>query len=103
MVLLPVYWILHSVAALRAARELIVASRCYWAKTTHGVTRLSRKGAQAVVAQQARHCRGFRPPYRLRPRSAVSMSGVFPATRSASSWPEPAAMVQPSVPWPVLR
>jgi hypothetical protein len=42
-VLLPAYWLLHTWAALRAARELIFKP-AYWAKTTHGVTRVSREG-----------------------------------------------------------
>jgi len=40
-VLLPAYWFLHSFASVRAAYELIVKP-VYWAKTTHGVTRLTR-------------------------------------------------------------
>jgi hypothetical protein len=39
--LLPAYWVLHSWAALRAAAELVVRP-AYWAKTTHGVTRMVR-------------------------------------------------------------
>lgn len=43
--LLPVYWLLHAVAAIRAAVELI--SRPYqWNKTDHGETRLVRGGGQ---------------------------------------------------------
>lgn len=42
-VLLPFYWVLHSVAALQAAHELI-ARPIHWAKTTHGVTRVARAG-----------------------------------------------------------
>ncbi|MBN9348379.1 MAG: glycosyltransferase [Devosia sp.] len=42
--LVPLYWVLHSIAALLAARELIVAPTS-WAKTTHGVTRMARTGA----------------------------------------------------------
>lgn len=42
-VLLPIYWILHSIAALFAARELITAPTS-WSKTTHGVTRITRGG-----------------------------------------------------------
>ena len=45
--LLPVYWILHSIASVRAAIELITKP-VYWAKTTHGVTRLSRATASAT-------------------------------------------------------
>ena len=47
--LLPVYWILHSVASVFAAVELI-RKPVYWAKTTHGATRLSR-GAAPVGAE----------------------------------------------------
>jgi len=48
--LLPLYWVLHSVAALRAAHELITRP-VHWAKTTHGVTRVARAGEtrRAVV------------------------------------------------------
>lgn len=56
---LPAYWFLHSIAAIRAAWELIVAPS-YWAKTAHGVTRLTRTpvagkrpGAGSVVAAEA--------------------------------------------------
>jgi hypothetical protein len=56
---LPAYWFLHSIAAIRAAYELIVAPS-YWAKTEHGVTRLTRMqaeparpGAGSVVAAEA--------------------------------------------------
>ena len=44
VVLVPLYWVLHSIAALLAARELIVTPTS-WAKTTHGVTRMARTGA----------------------------------------------------------
>jgi len=39
--LLPAYWFLHSLAAVLAALELITRPG-HWAKTTPGVTRLSR-------------------------------------------------------------
>ncbi|RUT34495.1 glycosyltransferase [Arsenicitalea aurantiaca] len=39
--LLPVYWVLHSAATLRAARELITHPY-FWAKTRHGATRMRR-------------------------------------------------------------
>lgn len=42
--LLPLYWVLHSIAAARAAWELIERPS-YWAKTTHGQTRKARNGA----------------------------------------------------------
>jgi cellulose synthase/poly-beta-1,6-N-acetylglucosamine synthase-like glycosyltransferase len=45
-VVLPLYWLLHTVATVRAAIELITKP-VYWAKTTHGVTRLSRTTAPA--------------------------------------------------------
>ncbi|MEQ1770037.1 MAG: glycosyltransferase [Devosia sp.] len=44
LVLLPAYWLLHSIAALYAARELVTKPQ-YWAKTTHGQTRKARNGA----------------------------------------------------------
>jgi cellulose synthase/poly-beta-1,6-N-acetylglucosamine synthase-like glycosyltransferase len=90
--LLPFYWVLHGVAMLLAAWELVMKPFA-WAKTPHGETRM-RRG----VARQPGHAES-----RARPRSAVSISGVRPETRSARTRPEPAAMVQPRVPWPVLR
>ncbi|RYE09614.1 MAG: glycosyltransferase [Hyphomicrobiales bacterium] len=47
---LPFYWILHSIAAIYAARELITRPM-HWAKTRHGVTRVTRGGATAGVAR----------------------------------------------------
>ena len=43
-VLLPGYWLLHSIATLYAVGELITAPS-HWAKTTHGVTRVTRAAA----------------------------------------------------------
>jgi len=40
-VLLPVYWLLHAVAALRAAVELLIRPY-FWSKTRHGETRMVR-------------------------------------------------------------
>ena len=48
--LLPAYWFLHSFASLRAAWELIVKP-VYWAKTTHGVTRVTR-GATSTLGER---------------------------------------------------
>jgi len=39
--LLPLYWLLHSVAALRAGHDLL-ARPYFWSKTTHGRTRMRR-------------------------------------------------------------
>lgn len=39
--LLPAYWLLHSIAAIRAVYEL-VEKPTYWAKTEHGLTRQAR-------------------------------------------------------------
>ena len=39
--LLPVYWLLHAVAAIRAAIELITRPY-FWSKTRHGETRVVR-------------------------------------------------------------
>ena len=50
--LLPVYWLLHTLAALRAARELIV-DPMHWAKTIHGVTRLTRGRAAGIEDEGA--------------------------------------------------
>jgi hypothetical protein len=40
---------------------------------------------------------------RVRPRPLRSISAGWPETMSARIFPEPQAMVQPRVPWPVLR
>ena len=39
--LLPLYWLLHAIATLRAAHELLTRPH-FWGKTTHGLTRLER-------------------------------------------------------------
>lgn len=44
--LLPAYWLLHSVAAVRALWELVTRPY-FWAKTEHGRTRARRSGAVA--------------------------------------------------------
>ena len=44
--LVPIYWILHSIATVFAAREFITAPTS-WSKTTHGVTRVARVGSAA--------------------------------------------------------
>jgi hypothetical protein len=49
--LLPVYWILHSVAAVRALGELLTRPY-FWAKTEHGRTRVSRRVNAANVPAQ---------------------------------------------------
>ena len=46
--LLPAYWLLHSIATLYAVGELITAPT-RWAKTTHGVTRVTRAAARDGV------------------------------------------------------
>lgn len=48
--LLPVYWLLHSVAAVRALWELVTRPY-FWAKTEHGRTRARRSGAVARHAE----------------------------------------------------
>jgi len=45
--LLPVYWLFHTLAAGRAALELI-NDPMHWAKTTHGLTRLTRGRATGI-------------------------------------------------------
>lgn len=45
-VLLPIYWMLHSVAVLRAMHELLTRPY-FWAKTSHGQSRLRRERAEA--------------------------------------------------------
>jgi hypothetical protein len=44
--LLPLYWILHAVATLRAGYELMTRPH-FWAKTAHGLTRLERSFSPA--------------------------------------------------------
>ena len=39
--LLPAYWVLHAIATIRACIELLTRPH-FWAKTTHGLTRLDR-------------------------------------------------------------
>jgi cellulose synthase/poly-beta-1,6-N-acetylglucosamine synthase-like glycosyltransferase len=51
--LVPAYWVLHSIAAVLAARELIVAPTS-WAKTTHGVTRVARTGSIPAFGRSGR-------------------------------------------------
>ena len=57
--LLPLYWVLHSVAAVLAVRELLIRPY-FWAKTRHGQSRMARRIddeieiAAAPVADQAR-------------------------------------------------
>ncbi|WP_423069077.1 hypothetical protein [Devosia sp. CN2-171] len=41
--LLPVYWVLHSIAGMRALHELLTRPY-FWAKTLHGETRMARLG-----------------------------------------------------------
>jgi cellulose synthase/poly-beta-1,6-N-acetylglucosamine synthase-like glycosyltransferase len=54
--LLPVYWLLHSVAAIRAAIDLIRRPH-FWAKTEHGLTAMRRRheapGQPASTARSA--------------------------------------------------
>lgn len=42
--LLPIYWIFHAIAAMSAARDLVMRP-LVWDKTTHGVTRIAREHA----------------------------------------------------------
>jgi len=51
--LVPVYWMLHSIATLCAVVEL-VTKPMHWAKTTHGVTRVARSGAHPRAAEALR-------------------------------------------------
>ncbi|MBN9309305.1 glycosyltransferase family 2 protein [Devosia sp.] len=49
---LPLYWILHSVAAMLALVELVRMPH-FWAKTNHGETRRPRRAAGAAAPSQA--------------------------------------------------
>jgi hypothetical protein len=40
--LLPIYWLLHAIATVRAAYELLTRPY-FWAKTPHGRTRMTRR------------------------------------------------------------
>jgi hypothetical protein len=51
--LVPAYWILHSIATLYAVRELITAPTS-WSKTAHGLTRVARTGAVSAEALRPR-------------------------------------------------
>jgi hypothetical protein len=51
-VLLPIYWMLHSLAGLRALHELITRPY-FWAKTQHGETRLTRQRSGRGAPAQA--------------------------------------------------
>ena len=51
--IVPLYWMLHSIATLFAAVELITKPM-HWAKTTHGKTRLARRGARPAGAEELR-------------------------------------------------
>lgn len=51
---LPIYWILHSAATLRAAHELVVRP-FFWAKTEHGRTRVERQNAQLAMESAPKH------------------------------------------------
>jgi hypothetical protein len=48
--LLPFYWLLHGVAMLMAAWELVV-SPFAWSKTRHGQTRVTRSAIRPAEAQ----------------------------------------------------
>jgi cellulose synthase/poly-beta-1,6-N-acetylglucosamine synthase-like glycosyltransferase len=54
-VLLPLYWMLHSVATIRAGWQLVRRPH-FWAKTPHGLTRVDRHRRLA-----AEHAPGFSP------------------------------------------
>jgi hypothetical protein len=50
---LPLYWILHTIAAARAAYELFARPH-YWAKTAHGRTKVARRiGARSTIRRTA--------------------------------------------------
>lgn len=49
---LPLYWILHSVAAMLALVELVRMPH-FWAKTNHGETRRPRRAVGAAAPSQA--------------------------------------------------
>lgn len=51
--LLPAYWVLHSIATLYAAVELITKPM-HWAKTEHGITRVARAGGVPALLQSSR-------------------------------------------------
>jgi cellulose synthase/poly-beta-1,6-N-acetylglucosamine synthase-like glycosyltransferase len=52
MVLLPLYWVLHSIAAWRALYQLITAPS-YWEKTPHGLSAHAAPNADAARALAA--------------------------------------------------
>ena len=50
-IMLPFYWILHSIAAYKAFWQL-VANPHYWEKTTHGTSRMTKDALDAVRKEQ---------------------------------------------------
>src|SRR5690606_26161963 len=50
--MLPFYWLMHSIASLRAAHQLLVNPH-FWGKTAHGRTRRLRRPAMAVFVAAA--------------------------------------------------
>ncbi|MEO8756405.1 MAG: glycosyltransferase family 2 protein [Devosia sp.] len=51
-VLLPVYWVLHSIAAYKAFWQLLFNPH-YWEKTTHGTSRVTQSALDAVKKEAA--------------------------------------------------
>ena len=51
-VLMPLYWVLHSVAAWRALGQLITEPS-YWEKTPHGLSKHASSGAGAPTSETA--------------------------------------------------
>ena len=55
---LPIYWVLHTIAAARAAYELFARPH-YWAKTAHGRTRFVRRIGGMHTAARDRSAPAF--------------------------------------------
>jgi hypothetical protein len=68
--LLPFYWLLHSIATVRAAYELLTRPH-FWAKTRHGLTQVGRdREAEAPATPDAAVNTAWRlPPFRRRRRA----------------------------------
>ncbi|WP_369807180.1 glycosyltransferase [Ancylobacter radicis] len=67
LALMPLYWLMMSLAAWRAVLQLIVAPQ-HWEKTDHGLARTSRRRPRLVRAPRATNSGADRP--RLRPAGA---------------------------------
>src|SRR5439155_2523349 len=83
--------------AARQKREHEREQEPTWTGTVHRET-----GVQAGIIPASSNAAGASDATAHGRRKAKSTSGFRPDTISASAFPEPAAIVQPRVPWPAL-